>query len=283
MTASEGVRLPVAEGVELAADVWHGERPPFLLLHGLASNRRLWQGVAQHLAAAGHAVATLDLRGHGESDRPDRGYGFETMTADVVAARRMLGFDRTVMAGQSYGGNLVLEIADREPDSVRGVAAVDGGILDVAGRYKDWDECLAALSPPTFDITLERLRAHFEAQMSDWPVGSVDAAMACFEESADGRGRARLAREHHLAMLRSMWEHRPAELLGRVGVPVLLMPCDTGDSGWTGHKRETLAAVRRNDSLLRVRWFEAHHDVHLQRPADVADALLDAERDGFFA
>lgn len=283
MTAVETCRLPVSEGVDLAADVWAGGGPPFLLLHGLASNRRLWRGVAQHLAEAGHAVAALDLRGHGESDRPDGDYGFDAMASDVVATCRALGFDRPVVAGQSYGGNLVLEMADRKPGELRGVAAVDGGILDIAGRFRTWDECVAALSPPSIDSSLEQLRGYFLGQMSGWPEGSVEAAMACFEESSDGRARARLSLEHHLAILRSMWEHRPTELLSRVTTPVLLMPCDTGDAAWTAHKRETLSAVRRDDSLLRVRWFEAHHDVHLQRPADVGEELLAADRDGFFS
>ena len=74
-------RIPVAEGIELAVDMWPeaasvdgqsaaervGEPVPFLLVHGLASNARMWDGVAQRLADAGHPVATVDLRGHGRS------------------------------------------------------------------------------------------------------------------------------------------------------------------------------------------------------------------------
>ncbi|MGW7595799.1 alpha/beta hydrolase, partial [Streptomyces rubiginosohelvolus] len=41
---------------------------PFLLVHGMASSARLWDEVADHLAAAGHAVYAVDLRGHGDSD-----------------------------------------------------------------------------------------------------------------------------------------------------------------------------------------------------------------------
>jgi pimeloyl-ACP methyl ester carboxylesterase len=278
----ETLRLAVAEGVEVVADVWPGDRTPFLLVHGLASNRRLWRGVATALASAGHAVAAIDLRGHGESDRPSRGYDFATMAADVVSTIRMLAFERPAVIGQSYGGNLVLEVAARHAESVRGVGALDGGVLDLARRFATWEECEAAMSPPVIGLSTEELRGRIAQDESDWPPGSVDAVMACFEESDGGVARARLARDHHLAILRSMWEHNPPELLTLIPVPVLVMPCDTGDEEWTAHKREVLAEAKRDASALRVRWFDAHHDVHLQRPVEVAEALLDAERDGFF-
>ena len=280
---TETLRLPVAEGVELAANLWPGEGPSFLLLHGLASNRRLWRGVAEEIAAAGHAVAAIDLRGHGDSDRPPVGYDFATMSADVMAAARVLGFERPAIAGQSYGGNLALEVADRHGAGIRGIAAVDGGVLDLGSRFLAWEDCEAVLSPPELGMPLDDVRSHFVEEMATWPDGSVEAVMACYETVPDGDGvRARLPREHHLTILRSMWEHRPTELLRRVTVPVLLVPCDTGDSEWTAHKRDTIAVAERDPAGLRVRWLEAHHDVHLQQPQAVAEALLGAQREGFF-
>ena len=64
------VRIPVADDVELAVDLWAspaGDGPPFLLVHGLASNARMWDGVAMALVARGLAAITVDLRGHGRS------------------------------------------------------------------------------------------------------------------------------------------------------------------------------------------------------------------------
>lgn len=275
-------RIPVAEGVELAVDAWPGSGAPFLLVHGLASNRQLWRPVAERIAAGGHPVATVDLRGHGESDRPANGYDLASMAGDVVAVARGLGFERPVVVGQSYGGNLALEIAHRSATSVRGVAAVDGGVLDLAGRWDEWDACKQALSPPRFDLAMSTLREMVSVRMGEWPPGSVEAVMACFEETGDGRAVARLTFENHLAILRSMWEQRPAELLKDLSVPVLLLPCDTGDHDWTHHKRLAITSAGRDDDRVRVRWFEADHDVHLQRPDDVASVLLEAEAEGFF-
>src|SRR5947207_2594292 len=81
------LRVTVADGVRLHVRHWPGEpdRTPFLLVHGLSSNARLWDGVATRLAAAGYPAYAVDLRSHGESERPPDGYDTATAAADVAA------------------------------------------------------------------------------------------------------------------------------------------------------------------------------------------------------
>jgi pimeloyl-ACP methyl ester carboxylesterase len=109
-----------------------------VLVHGLASNARTWDGVAARLAALGHPVAAVDQRGHGRSDKPDTGYDFATVSADLAAVVAGLGWDRPLVAGQSWGGNVVLELAVRHPSVAGGIACVDGGTLEVARRFPSW-------------------------------------------------------------------------------------------------------------------------------------------------
>ena len=59
-----------------------GAEPAILALHGLASNARWWDLVADRLVPA-HRVIAVDLPGHGLSDRPDTGYDFDTVSADL--------------------------------------------------------------------------------------------------------------------------------------------------------------------------------------------------------
>ncbi len=122
-------RVEVAPGVALYVERRDGDRSgaPFVLVHGLASNLRLWDGVAEELHARGHTVVALDQRGHGRSDAPDGGYDLDTAVADLGALARALGLDRPILCGQSWGGNVVLELAWRRPETVRGIACVDGG------------------------------------------------------------------------------------------------------------------------------------------------------------
>ena len=115
-------------GVELSACCWDGPGTNVLLVHGLASNALLWQGVGAELAAAGFNVAAVDLRGHGRSGKPDSGYDYGTVSRDVALVIESWASAAPVhIAGQSWGGNVVLRVARDRPDLIAGVVAVDGG------------------------------------------------------------------------------------------------------------------------------------------------------------
>ena len=66
-------RAVPGDGVSLHARDWGGNGQAVVLLHGLASNARIWDGVAPRLAGAGLRVVALDQRGHGASDQPASG------------------------------------------------------------------------------------------------------------------------------------------------------------------------------------------------------------------
>jgi pimeloyl-ACP methyl ester carboxylesterase len=274
-------RVEVAGGVGLHVREWgasaDGGGVPWLCVHGLASNARTWDGVAARLHQRGHPVAAVDLRGHGRSDKPDDGYDFATLSADLVAVLDALGWDAAGVAGQSTGGNLVVDLAARSPRRVAVVAGIDGGAIDLQRRWPAWEKCAADLAPPRMAGTL---RADVEARLRrshpDWPDEGVAATLANFETLADGTVRPWLTFDRHLRLLRALWEHRPAHVLARVAAPVLLVLADTGDD-WAGAKREEVGAAVAALPSIVVRWFApADHDVHVQKPAAVADLLHDA-------
>lgn len=271
-----GRSVEVAPDVRLHVREWHGDGTPVLLVHGLASNSLLWDGVGARLAERGHAVAAVDQRGHGRSSKPDDGYDFETVTADLVGLIEALDFDRPVVAGQSWGGNVVIELGRRHPDFVSGVVAVDGGTIELATRFPSWEEAAKAMAPPKLMGTpFAQMEAWARRSHEGWPDGAVEAALANFEVREDGTVAPWLTFERHMAILRSLWEHRPSTIYGDVRVPVLLVPA--GDAGKVADAEAALPQAR-------VRAFPgAHHDVHLQHPVEVADAIADCIDDGFFS
>lgn len=285
------VEVRVAPGVDLVADLWEGTAVGFLLVHGLASNARLWEAVATALAAEDHAVAAVDLRGHGRSSRPPGGYDLATAVSDLTTLVGLLApdlgppFDRPVAVGQSWGGNVVLEFAYRHPGLTRGVACVDGGTIELARRFATWERCAAVLAPPRFDgTTAAEVEAMMRSTHPDWPETGIAGSMANFEVGEDGTVAPRLSREHHMEILRDLFAHRPSALYPGMRVPVLLVPADTGDGEWTESKRAEVVEAEASIPRARVRWFSpADHDIHAQYPDQLAEVLHAATLDGFFA
>ena len=285
--APAGLRIEVAPDVLLHVERRDGDpgAAPFLLIHGLASNLRLWDGVAEHLQARGHSVIALDQRGHGRSDAPEQGYDMDTVVADVQAVIETLGLDRPIVVGQSWGGNVVLEYGWRHPSAVRGITCVDGGVIELAEWFPSWEACLAALTPPRLDhLTIEQLEARMRATSPALPDRAIAAALHCFRVREDGRVEPRLARHRHLQILRSLWEHRPSTRFPTLRPPTILVLADTGDAARTAAKRHAETRARAAAARLRSHWFApAHHDVHAQFPDRVADLLASAATEGFFA
>ena len=282
--------IPVADGVELRVVEWVPEEPraaavPFVLVHGLASNARLWDGVGRRLAAAGHRAVAVDLRGHGRSSKPEHGYDTPTVADDVATLLDELGFERPVVAGQSWGGNVVVELAYRHKGRTAGIAPVDGGFIDLQRRFPDWADCERTMAPPRLVGTpLARIEEYFRKANHDWPEEGITGALANFEVREDATIAPWLTFDRHIRVLRGLWEHAPQTRFAHLTEPVLWLPADSGDVAWTSGKREALEEAERLLARSRTHWFSpAHHDLHAQQPARVVELLLGAVEDGFFA
>jgi pimeloyl-ACP methyl ester carboxylesterase len=112
----------------------YGEGPrTTVLLHGLLLSQKMHRPLAQALAARGNRVVTMDLLGHGRSDRPRdmSAYSMPFFGEQVIALLDHLGLDEAVLAGTSLGANTTLEAAAAHPDRVRGMV-VEMPVLDNA-------------------------------------------------------------------------------------------------------------------------------------------------------
>ncbi len=94
-----------------------------VLIHGQLMPRRMHQPLARAIAGEGFHVVTVDLLGHGRSDRPldPKGYSMTAFGEQVVALLDHLGADEAVVGGTSLGSNVSLEVADVAPGRVRGL------------------------------------------------------------------------------------------------------------------------------------------------------------------
>src|SRR3954470_13068250 len=121
------------DGQRLAYTV-HGSSPRLtILLHGLLFSQYMHEALAKALAERGHRVVTLDLLGHGESDRPtDKWrYSMPAYGRQVVALLDHLGEREAVVMGTSLGANAALEAVAQAPDRFRGMV-IEMPVLDHA-------------------------------------------------------------------------------------------------------------------------------------------------------
>jgi pimeloyl-ACP methyl ester carboxylesterase len=277
-TGAPASRSVPGDGVRLHARDWGGNGPAVVLLHGLASNCRIWDGVAPLLVAAGLRTVAVDQRGHGESEQPDHGYDFATVGRDLEAAVGSLGLDRPLIVGHSWGGNVALQYAaDRDDRAVAGLALVDGGFTEVAAwpgmtRQKAREQ----LAPPRFAVPLDA----WLGQAGRWtPPGAHgdhgwvrEFLRAGVEVDAAGVARARFHFDNHMQVVDALYEQRPSALYARVGCPVLLLPA--GSDEFAALKRPAVEEAARRLPHARVVWFDdAVHDIPLQRPEALAAEL----------
>jgi pimeloyl-ACP methyl ester carboxylesterase len=104
-----------------------------VLLHGQLIPRRMHQPLARALAGEGLHVVTLDLLGHGRSDRPADPlvYSMSAFGDQVLALLDHLDAEQAVIGGTSLGANVSLEVAAAAPDRVRGLI-IEMPVLDNA-------------------------------------------------------------------------------------------------------------------------------------------------------
>ena len=121
------------DGRRLAYTVYgEGERTT-VLIHGLLLSQKMHLPLAKALAARGNRVVTLDLLGHGASDRPRdmTEYSMALYGEQVIALLDHLAVDKAVLAGTSLGANTVLEAGALAPDRTQGLI-VEMPVLDNA-------------------------------------------------------------------------------------------------------------------------------------------------------
>src|SRR2546423_1854352 len=247
---------------------WGGEGQPVVLVHGLASNARIWDLTAPYMIGAGLRVVAVDQRGHGQTDKPADGYDYPTITSDLRAALAVLDLRRPIIVGHSWGASVAVSYAVASPSDVAGIVLLDGGFFDMSSSMT-WEQAEVRMAPP--DLTrltpeefLERARAWGKALVWDEP--TTAAVMGNFFVADDGRLRPHLSRENHMRILRAMFDEQPIAMLRRVECPVLLAPAMQAgkppDVDFSARKREAVERARAVVPQAEVRWFEdTIHDV----------------------
>ncbi|XAY03315.1 hypothetical protein DSM112329_00127 [Paraconexibacter sp. AEG42_29] len=147
-----------------------------VLIHGLLFNQKLMTPLAEHLSRRGYRVVTMDLLGHGDSDRPREMWKY-SMTAfgeQVIGLLDHLEVDEAVVGGLSLGANTALEAAALAPDRVKGLL-IEMPVLDHA-----LIGCAVAFTPLMLALTFGEPALRFVsrvARLLPLPAGPADVAL----------------------------------------------------------------------------------------------------------
>ena len=116
--------ITTSDGVRIAYHQVGAGDPAIVFIHGAYSNRQGF-GFQEEYFSPNHRCVAVDLRGHGESDKPDDVYTMDRHGDDVAELIGHLGLDKPVLVGQSMAGQVIIAAAARHPDLVGAIASLD--------------------------------------------------------------------------------------------------------------------------------------------------------------
>lgn len=267
---TNGIRMKVLE--------WPGPAgaTPAVLLHGLTSCAETWSFVAPEVAAD-RTVFALDLRGHGETDKPDSGYDQPNVAADVVGALDALGVAACCITGHSWGAAIALRTAADYPQRVRRLVLADGGLVTQRVGTPTPERLEQMLAPAEIYQSLPSYFHEVRRTLNGHWSPEIEAiALAAIYHNPDGSVRERLDREHQKQILAAGWQVDIAAVYPRVQCPTLLMPAEnlTASPERRAGRPQQVAETAALLKDAQVRWIpDSVHDIQLHRPDLVVDAL----------
>jgi pimeloyl-ACP methyl ester carboxylesterase len=255
--------------------------PPVLLLHGFPDSWQLWRPQLEALANAGHRVIAPDLRGFGQSDRPEdtAAYRMPVLVGDVVGVLDHYGVERAAVIGHDWGAALAWQVAFRQAARVTRLVAISvghGGTSASAGiaqRQASW-YMLWFLFPGVAEDVLPRNDWQF---FREWAWNGA----APGENEACDRQIAELSRPGALVAALNIYRANilPARFVPTDEVAGPLVSCPTLGVWSSGDAFLTEAQMTQSARFVTGEWryeqLPGHHWVPAGAPAELATLLVD--------
>ncbi len=272
-------------GTDIAVAV-AGSGPPLLLLHGFPQTMAMWHRVAP-LLAEHFTVVCADLRGYGDSGRPESGpdhggYSKRAMAQDQVEVMQALGFDRFAVAGHDRGGRVARRMCLDHPERVTAAAVLD--IVPTAKVFATSDQALAtAYYHWFFLIQPDGLPEHMIGADPRWWLNETlrrwaapgfvfdPDALAAYEQAFDDAATIHAQCEDYRAAAGIDLEHDAADADARIACPLLVL---WGAKGAMHRIYDVLGTWMDEGVDVRGRALDSAHFLAEEAPEQTARELL---------
>jgi len=191
-----------------------------LFVHGWCINKSYWESQVDYFKDR-YKVVTLDLPGHGDSDRNRTDWSMHNFGSDVVTVMEALMLDNVVLIGHSMGGNVILEAASMKPKAVIGFVGVD--------NFKDLGMEYSTEEKQEMDNFISQISDDYKGVVTGYASGML------FSESTEKKIQKRVLhdilntpQEVSVGMLKSLSSVNEIEggQMSRLRVKVHLINCD---------------------------------------------------------
>jgi haloacetate dehalogenase len=244
-----------------------GSGPPLLLLHGAPQTHAIWYKVAPSLAKE-YTVVAADLRGYGDSSKPEGGpnhvnYSKRAMALDQVEVMKHVGFNRFVVVGHDRGARVTHRLTLDHPNAVTRAA-----VLDIIPTHYFYNH-----------VTRETATAYYHwfflIRPEPFPETLINHSVETYVGPGRGEPQAEFLRAFkNPATVHAMCEdyragasidlqHDEADLSRKIACPLLVL---WGEKGNVGRLFDPMAVWRERASEVRGRAMPAGHNIQLDSP-----------------
>lgn len=244
-----------SDGSKVHYTVFGSAEPTLVFVHGWASDETVWDGQAPELGREMRCI-TIDLPGHGQSDKPQVPYTMHLYARAIDAVLRDAKVEAAVLVGHSNGVPVIRQFYREFPDSVHGLVIVDG-----------------ALRPLADAATIQKFLAPFHGpdypQMVDKFVDGLTTSIA--DEALQERIKATILRTPQYVSVSELENTVDPELWepDKIDVPVLMILAR--QPVWTPeYEQFARGLVPHLDYQV---WENVSHFIMMEKPREFNDAL----------
>ena len=250
-----------ANGAELEVNQYPRNGETIVFLHFSGGNLAQWNGIVPYFMDK-YQIVTLDLRGHGKSEKVENGYTIDNMALDVIAVMDQLKVNKAHIVGSSLGGEIAASLGANFPQRIQSIVA-EGAIQNYFGKNGVCDipeeeipnkkaelrKARAAKLMPVFDSITNKLeigKQDYEQGGNLWNQRIEEFELHDSSETEDGKYTSNCPKWVIDQYVEDFWDTKFERYFEKIVCPVLMVP---SEEEWESEK--TKASIESYQETLK--------------------------------